>query len=69
MLDKEKYKVKGTIQLTDFNTKEVIEKSKKKLKKIRKKLSEIQDTMYAEGKYSMLNLLTRNGYFWQRQLN
>ena len=54
MLDKEKYKVKGTIQLTDFNTKEVIEKSKKKLKKIRKKLSEIQDTMYAEGKYSML---------------
>ncbi|QXP69254.1 polyphosphate kinase 2 family protein [Polaribacter sp. R2A056_3_33] len=54
MLDKEKYKVKGTIQLTDFNTKEVIEKSKKKLKKIRKKLSDIQDTMYAEGKYSML---------------
>ncbi|MDN3619325.1 polyphosphate kinase 2 family protein [Polaribacter undariae] len=54
MLDKEKYKVKGTIQLADFNTKEVIEKSKKKLKKIRKKLSEIQDTMYAEGKYSML---------------
>ena len=54
MLDKEKYKVKGTIQLTDFNTKEVIEKSKKKLKKIRKKLSDIQDTMYAEDKYSML---------------
>ena len=54
MLDKEKYKVKGTIQLADFNTKEVIEKSKKKLKKIRKKLSDIQDTMYAEGKYSML---------------
>ncbi|QXP67137.1 PPK2 family polyphosphate kinase [Polaribacter sp. AHE13PA] len=54
MLDKEKYKVKGIIQLTDFNTKEVIEKSKKKLKKIRKKLSDIQDTMYAEGKYSML---------------
>ncbi|OAD44478.1 PPK2 family polyphosphate kinase [Polaribacter atrinae] len=54
MLDKDKYKVKSNIQLADFNTKEVIEKAEKKLKKIRKKLSKIQDTMYAEGKYSML---------------
>ncbi|WP_341221814.1 PPK2 family polyphosphate kinase [Polaribacter atrinae] len=54
MLDKNKYKVKSNIQLADFNTKEVIEKAEKKLKKIRKKLSKIQDTMYAEGKYSML---------------
>ena len=54
MLDQEKYKVKNTIQLTDFNTKEVVEDAEKKLKKIRKKLSKIQDTMYAEGKYSML---------------
>ncbi|WP_158841488.1 PPK2 family polyphosphate kinase [Polaribacter sp. L3A8] len=54
MLDKGKYKVKNNIQLADFNTKEVVEKADKKLKKIRKKLSKIQDTMYAEGKYSML---------------
>lgn len=54
MLDKGKYKVKNNIQLADFNTKEVVEKAKKKLKKIRKQLSKIQDTMYAEGKYSML---------------
>ena len=54
MLDQEKYKVKNTIQLTDFNTKEVVEDAEKKLKKIRKKLSKIQDTMYAEGKYGML---------------
>jgi PPK2 family polyphosphate:nucleotide phosphotransferase len=54
MVDQEKYKVKSTIKLTDFSTKEVVDKAKKKLKKIRKKLSEIQDTMYAEGKHSML---------------
>jgi PPK2 family polyphosphate:nucleotide phosphotransferase len=53
-MTKEKYKVKSSIQLADFNTKEVFEDAEKKLKKIRKKLSKIQDTMYAEGKYSML---------------
>lgn len=53
-MNKENYKVKSSIQLTDFNTKEVFEDAEKKLKKIRKKLSKIQDTMYAEGKYSML---------------
>jgi len=53
-MNKENYKVKDSILLTDFNTKEVIDDAKKKLKKIRKKLSKIQDTMYAEGKYSML---------------
>ena len=40
--------------LKDFSTKEVIEEAKKKLKKSRKKISELQDTMYAEGKYSVL---------------
>ena len=53
-MNKEKYKVKSSIQLADFNTKEVFDDAEKKLKKIRKKLSKIQDTMYAEGKYSML---------------
>jgi PPK2 family polyphosphate:nucleotide phosphotransferase len=53
-MTKEKYKVKSSIQLADFNTKEVFDDAEKKLKKIRKKLSKIQDTMYAEGKYSML---------------
>lgn len=53
-MDKASYKVKSSIQLTNFNTKEVIDNAEKKLKKIRKKISKIQDTMYAEGKYSML---------------
>ncbi|WP_299061663.1 PPK2 family polyphosphate kinase [uncultured Polaribacter sp.] len=50
----ENYKVSKSIKLKDLNTKEVIATAEKKLKKIRKKLSKIQDTMYAEGKYSML---------------
>ena len=53
-MNQDNYKVKSNIKLTDFSTKEVIEEAEKKLKKIRKKLSKIQDTMYAEGKYSML---------------
>ncbi|WP_405607192.1 PPK2 family polyphosphate kinase [Polaribacter sp. Asnod1-A03] len=53
-MSKENYKVKKKIKLADFDTKEVIGDAKKKLKKLRKKLSDIQDTMYAEGKYSML---------------
>lgn len=53
-MSQENYRVKSSIQLTDFNTKEVVDNAEKKLKKIRKKLSKIQDTMYAEGKYSML---------------
>lgn len=48
------YKVSSSIKLTDFSTKEVDGAAKKKLKKIRKKLSGIQDTMYAEGKYALL---------------
>ena len=53
-MNKGKYKVESSIQLADFSTKVVFENAEKKLKKIRKKLSKIQDTMYAEGKYSML---------------
>lgn len=53
-MDTNKYKVTGAIKLTDFKTNEVDVSAKKKLKKIRKKLSEVQDTMYAEGKYAML---------------
>jgi len=53
-MNTDKYKVKEDIELKDFSTKIVLEKAEKKLKKIRKKLSKIQDIMYAEGKYSML---------------
>lgn len=50
----EKYKVTSAINLKDFSTKEVVESAKKDLKKIRGKLSKLQDAMYAEGKYSVL---------------
>ncbi|WP_275314666.1 PPK2 family polyphosphate kinase [Tenacibaculum bernardetii] len=48
------YKFSKQVTLSHFATKEVDEKAKKKLKKVRKEISELQDTMYAEGKYSML---------------
>ncbi|QXP74235.1 polyphosphate kinase 2 family protein [Tenacibaculum sp. AHE15PA] len=48
------YKFSKEVTLSHFATKEVDEKAKKKLKKVRKEISELQDTMYAEGKYSML---------------
>ncbi|REE82227.1 PPK2 family polyphosphate:nucleotide phosphotransferase [Lutibacter oceani] len=48
------YKVTAQINLSDFTTKEVDEKARKKLKKIRKEISKLQDTMYAEGKYAVL---------------
>lgn len=48
------YQVTNTIDLSKIATKEVDEKAKKKLKKVRKKLSELQDTMYAEGNYAAL---------------
>ena len=50
----EDYRIKRSIALKDFDTKEVIENAEKKLKKVSKKLAKIQDTMYAEGKYSLL---------------
>lgn len=50
----QKYKVKSTIKLQDKLTKEVFADAKKKLKKVRIRLSDLQDTMYAEGKYAVL---------------
>jgi PPK2 family polyphosphate:nucleotide phosphotransferase len=54
MINLEKYKVIDAISLKDFSTKEVVEDAKKNLKKSRKKLSKLQDAMYAEGIYSTL---------------
>lgn len=48
------YKVSTTVNLHSLATKEVVVDAKKKLKKARKQISKIQDTMYAHGKYSML---------------
>ena len=48
------YKVSKKVKLSKVATKEVDASAKKKLKKVRKQISELQDTMYAHGKYSML---------------
>lgn len=48
------YQVTNQIELDKLSTKQVEENAKKKLKKIRKKISKIQDRMYAHGKYSVL---------------
>ena len=48
------YKVTTNIALKNFETKEVNEHAAKDLKKIRKKISKLQDTMYAERKYAAL---------------
>lgn len=48
------YKVTSPLNLKETTTKEVVEKASKKLKKNRKKLSKLQDAMYAEGKYAVL---------------
>ncbi len=48
------YKVTNNISLKNSLTKEVVVDAKKQLKKLRKKISKLQDTMYAHNKYSML---------------
>lgn len=48
------YKVENQINLKENTTKEIIVNAKKELKKIRKKIGKLQDTMYAEGKYAVL---------------
>ncbi|WP_420552768.1 PPK2 family polyphosphate kinase [Tenacibaculum aiptasiae] len=48
------FKFSEEIVLSDFETKTVEGEAKKKLKKLRKEISKLQDTMYAESKYSML---------------
>jgi PPK2 family polyphosphate:nucleotide phosphotransferase len=50
----ENYKVIGNINLNETKTLEIIDNANKKLKKITKKISKLQDTMYAEGKYAAL---------------
>ncbi len=48
------HKITSTIKIADLPTLEIIPKAKKELKKVRKKLSKLQDKMYAHGKYSVL---------------
>jgi len=48
------YQVTKTIRLADFKTSEIIPDAEDKLKKTRKKIAKIQDTMYAHNKYSVL---------------
>ncbi len=48
------YKVSKEIKLKQIATSEVDVNAKQKLKKVRKKISKLQDVMYAHGKYSML---------------
>ena len=49
-----KYLVQGTVNLKEYSTKLVEKNAKKMLNKIRKELSKVQNTMYAEGKYAVL---------------
>lgn len=48
------FKVTSKISLKNSQTKLVIEDADDKLKKVSKKLSKLQDTMYAHGKYAVL---------------
>ena len=48
------HQVIGTVNLSEMTAMEVVDDAKKKLKKARKELSKLQETMYAEGKYAVL---------------
>ncbi len=48
------HKITTPIEIPNLPTLEIIPNAKKELKKVRKKLSKIQDKMYAHGKYSVL---------------
>lgn len=48
------YKVTTSISLKDSETKYVIDNAEKELKRVRKKLGKLQDTLYAHGKYAVL---------------
>ncbi|MHB1146642.1 MAG: PPK2 family polyphosphate kinase [Lutibacter sp.] len=50
----ENHQVIGTVNLSEMTAMEVVEDAKKKLKKVRKELSKLQETMYAEGKHAVL---------------
>lgn len=53
-IDIDDFKIASGVSLKNLNTKLVIKKAKKEIKDVRKKLGEIQDTIYAHGKYSVL---------------
>ena len=48
------YKVTSSISLKDSKTKVIIDDAEDELKKVRKKLGKLQNTMYAHGKYAVL---------------
>jgi len=50
----DKYKVENKVDLKNIETKVIDRNAKKKIKKIRKEISKLQDAMYAEGKYAVL---------------
>lgn len=53
-MNTEKYKVAGKVNLENFKTLEKINYAKKELQKVRKEISDLQEKMYAEGRYAML---------------
>ena len=48
------YKITQNIKLKDLATSVVIDNAEDELKRVRKKLGKLQDTMYAHGKYAVL---------------
>lgn len=48
------YQVRSEVTLSNLSTLYIEEEAKRRLRKIRKQISEIQDVMYAHGKYSVL---------------
>lgn len=50
----ESFRATGEIKLSEIPTRVVVDDAKRKLKKLRKKLSKLQNAMYAEGKHAAL---------------
>ncbi|OBQ56478.1 polyphosphate kinase 2 family protein [Tamlana sp. s12] len=53
-MDINHYKITSEISLKNSQTKVVFDDAEKELKKVRKKLGKLQDTLYAHGKYAVL---------------
>jgi len=53
-LNSSSYKISSRVQLDSFPTIKELPNSKKQLEKTREKLGELQDTLYAHGKYGVL---------------
>lgn len=53
-MNTEKYKVVEQVSLENFKTLEKVNYAKKELQKVRKEISDLQEKMYAEGRYAML---------------